>query len=187
MKRTMRMPATVILGSLFVTMMGWAIDNPLKDAKVGEWLQFASHAEVMGQKRDTKMKLTVVAKDAVSVTLRTVIDMGLVGGEMPPQDVKYMLDKPYEPIKTRSSDAVVTQLGEGYETLIVGGKSYECHWIKVKTVETKPLALESISTVWGCKDVPVNHMVKMESEATTTRGGKVLTTKTTMELIDASR
>ena len=185
MKRTMRTYTAVILGFLFITMMGWAMDNPLKDAKVGEWLQFASHTEVMGQKRDTKMKLTVVAKDAVSVTLRTVIDMG--GGEMPPQDVKFILDKPYEPIKSGSSDAVTTQLGEGYETIIVGGKSYACHWIKVKTVETKPLALESISTVWGCKYVPVNHMVKMESEATTTRGGKVLTTKTITELIDASR
>ena len=187
MKRTMRTYAAVILGFLFITMMGWAMDNPLKDAKVGEWLQFASHTEVMGQKRETKMKLTVVAKDAVSVTLRTVIDMGIMGREMPPQDVKIMLDKPYEPLKSGSSDAVTTQLGEGYETIIVGGKSYACHWIKVKTVETKPLAMESISTVWGCKDVPVNHMVKMESEATTTRGGKVLTTKTTMELIDASR
>jgi hypothetical protein len=186
MKLTMKSYAAAVLGFLLIAMMGWAIDNPLKDAKVGEWLQFASHTEVMGQKRDTKMKLTVVAKDAVSVTLRTVMDMGM-GKETPPQDVKFMLDKPYEPVKTGSSDAVVTQLGEGYETLVVGGKSYACHWIKVKTVETKPLALESISTVWGCKDVPVNHMVKMESEATTTRGGKVLTTKTITELIDASK
>ena len=185
MKRSMRTFAAVILGFLFITMMGWAMDNPLKDAKVGEWLQFVSHIEVMGQKRETKMKLTVIAKDAVSVTLRTVIDMG--GREMPPQDVKSMLDKPYEPYKSGSSDAAATQLGEGYETIIVGGKSYACHWIKVKTVETKPLAMESISTVWGCKDVPVNHMVKMESEATTTRGGKTMTSKTTMELVDSGR
>ncbi len=185
MKRTMRTYAAMILGFLFIIMMGWAMDNPLKDAKVGEWLQFATHAEVMGQTRETKMKLTVVAKDAVSVTLRMV--MAIMGKEMPPQDMKYMLDKPYEPFKTGSSDAVVTQLGEGYETIIVGGKSYECHWIKVKTAETKPQARETTSTVWGCKDVPVNHMVKMESEATTTRGGKIMTAKTTMELMDAGR
>jgi hypothetical protein len=182
----MRTQASVI-GFLVITMMGWAMDNPLKDAKVGEWLQFATRAEVKGQTRETKMKLTVVAKDAVSVTLRTVIDMGVVGNEMPPQDVKFMLDKPYEPFKTGSSDAVVTQLGEGNETIIVRGKPYACHWIKVKTVETKPQVRESVSTVWGCKDVPVNHMVKMESEATTTKAGKIATTKMTVELIDASR
>ena len=185
MKRTMRTYTAVILGFLFITMMGWAMDNPLKDAKVGEWLQFTSHTEVMGQKMETKMKQTVIAKDAVSVTLRTVVDMG--GKEMPPQDMKIMLDKPYVASKSGSSDAVTTQLGEGYETIIAGGKSYACHWIKVKTVETKPLAVESVSTVWGCKDVPVNHTVKMESEATTTRGGKIMTTKTTMELVDSGR
>ena len=160
MKRTTKTFPTVALAALLLTIMAWAADNPLKKAKVGEWIEFATHAEVMGQTRETTMKQTVVAKDAVSVTMRTVTTM--MGREMPPQDVKIMLDKPYEPYKSSASDAVVTQLGEGSETIIVRGKSYNCHWVKVKTVETKPQAVESVTKVWGCKDVPVSGMVKME-------------------------
>ena len=41
--------------------------------------------------------------------------------------------------------------------------------MQVKTVETKPQAIERLTRVWGYKDVPVSGIVKMESNATMTR------------------
>jgi hypothetical protein len=185
MSRMMGISAVVALAALSFTTAVWAADSPLKRASVGEWTEYLTRTETMGQTREIRMKKTVVAKDAVSVTLRTATSM--MGKEVPPQDVRVMLDQPYEPYKTGHSDATVTQLGEGSETITVGGNVYICHWVKVKTIETKPQAVESTTTVWASKDVPVSGMVKMESEASATRGGKTVTSKTTMELTGAGK
>jgi hypothetical protein len=126
----------------------------------------------------------VVAKDATAVTLR--METTMMGQKMPGQDVKIPLDQPYEPSTQGLADAKVTQLGEGNETISVGGKSYACHWTKTKVVATKPQAVENTAKVWMCKDVPVNGLVRMESEGTMTMEGQAMTTKMSMELTGAS-
>jgi hypothetical protein len=185
MNRTMKTFAVIALGALLLPVLIWAVDNPLKNAKVGEWIEFVMNTETMGTKMDMKMKQTVVAKDAVSVTLRTVSTM--MGKEMPPQDSKILFDQPYEPYKAGFQDAVVTPLGEGNETITVGGKAYSCHWVKVKVVATKPQAVEATTKVWTCKDVPVSGMVKMETESNMKIGDKMMATKMTMELTGAGK
>jgi hypothetical protein len=185
MSRTRKNWTVVILGTLLLPLLIWAVDNPLKNAKVGEHIEFSMITETMGTKMEMKMKQTVIAKDEVSVTLRTVSTA--MGKEMPPQDSKIMLNQPYEPYKTGFTDAVVTPLGDGNETITVGGKSYACHWVKVKIVATKPMAVNSTTTVWSCKDVPVSGMVRMVTDSTMKMGEKDMTTKMTMELVSAGK
>jgi len=185
MKKAKWLLLAVVLGALLLPLLIWAADNPLKNAKVGEWIEFVTHTEAMGTKMEMQMKQTVVAKDATSITLRTESTMN--GTKMPPQDTKIMLDQPYEPYTKGFSDAVVTPLGEGTETITVGGKAYACHWAKVKVVATKPTAVDATTKVWTCKDVPVSGMVRMETESAMKAGTQIMNTKMTMEMTGSGR
>ena len=178
--------AALILPAMGVMAAGMA-DNPLKNAKVGDWLQYNMTTSAMGQNMVMKMKQTVVAKDATSVTLRTETTM--MGKAMPPQDTKIPLNQAYEPYKTDPSitDAKVTPLGEGNETITVGGKAYPCHWVKVKMVATKPAPTDGTVKVWTCKDVPVSGVVKMETETAIKAGTQTMNTKMTMEITGSGR
>jgi hypothetical protein len=188
MKLMMRIATMVVLAALCLPVLSLAAraaeENPLKNANVGDWIEFVMSTEAMGQKMEMQMKQSVTAKDATFVTLR--METTMLGQQMPGQDVKIPLDTPYEPYTQGLADAKVTVLGEGNETLSVGGKSYACHWTKVKVVATKPQAAENTAKVWTCKDVPVNGLVRMESEGTTTMEGQAMTTKMSMELKGAS-
>jgi hypothetical protein len=86
MRRTRMNLTMVILGALLLSIMILAADNPLKNAKVGQFIEFNMTTETMGNKMEMKMKQTVVAKDDVSVTLRT--ETTAMGQKMPPQDHK---------------------------------------------------------------------------------------------------
>lgn len=185
MNRILKSCAVVAIVTLLLPLLTWAKDHPLKKAKVGEWIEFVTSSASMGQKMEIKTKQTVVAKDDISVTLRMVTTM--MGKEQPPRDIKIMLDKPYEPFAQGLPDAVVTTLGEGNETITVGGKSYDCHWVKAKVVATKPMAMESTTKFWSSKDVPVNGMVRMESEAVMTIDGKARNSTTSMQLTGSGR
>ena len=177
--------AVTILGTLVLSLQAVAADNPYKSAKVGEWVETVSTSETMGGKMEMKMKRTVVAKDAVSVTLRTVATM--MGREMPPQDAKIMFDQPYQPYVQGDSDAKVTTLDEGDETITVSGKSYKCNWAKVKVVATKPMPMESTVKAWSSKDIPLGGIVKMESESVMSMEGTTMNSKTTMTLTGFGR
>lgn len=186
MNRMLKTCAVLALGALLLLpLLARAEENPLKRAKVGEWIEFVTTSATMGAKMDMKIKQTVVAKDDVSVTLRTVTTM--MGREQPPQDSKIMLNQPYQPYTQGFSDAVVTPLGEGNETITVEGKSYNCRWAKVKVVATTPAAVESTSKVWSSKDVPVSGLVKMESQSVMTVGGNTMNTSMTMQLTGSGK
>ena len=180
MSRLLKMCAVLALGTLVVPLQTRAADNPFKSAKVGQWIEYVTTIETKGNKREQKTKQVVVAKDDASVTLRTTATA--MGKEMPPQETKIMLDQPYQPFAQRDSDAKVTILGEGDETITVDGKSYKCHWAKARVVVTKPVAMESTSKVWTSKEVPLSGMVKMEGDSVMTMQGTTMSTKMTMKL-----
>jgi len=185
MNRMLKTCAAVTLGTLMFPLLSRAADNPYKSAKIGEWVESVTITETTGNKMEMKMKQTVVAKDDVSVTLK--MEVSMMGRQMPPQESKIMLDKPYEPYTQPNTDAKATILGEGDETITVDGKAYKCHWTKVKVVATKPATMESTVKSWSSKDVPLSGMVQMESETVMTMNGKTMNTKTTMKLAGSGK
>jgi hypothetical protein len=180
MRRLLKACAVVVFGALVLPLQTGAADNPYKSAKVGAWVEYVTTTESLGTKHEMKTKQTVVAKDDVSVTVRIVATV--MGREMPPHDSKIMFDKPYDPYTQGNTDAKVTVLGEGDETITVDGKSYPCHWGKARVVATKPVAMESTVKAWTSKDVPVGGMVKMEGESVMTMEGRTMNSTMTMRL-----
>ncbi len=158
-----------------------AAENPLKNAKVGEWVEYSNRTETMGMAMDMVMKQTIVAKDDASATMRIEVTMG--GMSMPGgKEIKIALDQPYDPLTATQEGAQVTILAEGDETITVNGTSYACHWVQAKVVVTQPQAVEATSRIWTSKDVPVGGLVRMESEGKLNAGGQDMTMKTVMEL-----
>lgn len=185
MNRMLKICAVVAMGTLVLPLKSLATDNPYRSAKVGEWVENLMITETMGRKVEMKMKQTIVDKDDVSVTMRTTGTM--MGREIPPQDTKILLNQTYDPYTQGYTDAKVTRLGEGDETVSVGGKSYKCHWEKVKVVATRPAAVESTFKLWSSKDVPLSGMVKMESDSVMTMGTQTMNTKMTMVLTGSGK
>lgn len=158
-------------------------DNPLKNAKVGEWIEYKMTNSMMAG-METKMKQTVIAKDATSVTLR--IDT-IMMGQKQSTTTKIPLDKPYEPHKIGQPEGVaITLLGTGTETIIVGGKSYACTWSKAKVVMAKEKT-EMLSKVWVSADAPLTGVVKTESDMSTSQQGQSFSMKMSMELIGSGK
>lgn len=191
MTRVNRIVMWVALSALLMPILGLmalgAGDNPLKNARVGDWAEYVMKNQVMGQTMEMKSKQSIVARDATSVTLRTETT---VMGKKTSTDTKIPFDQPYEPYKMGLPENVkvtVTPLGSGSETVTVGGKSYACTWAKVKMVMTAPTPMDATTKVWTSKDVPVYGMVKMETDSTMNAGGQTMNTKMIMELVGASR
>lgn len=173
---------------LCLAMAAFAADNPYKSAKVGDWVEYTTTTETMGTKMQMVSKQTVIAKDDTSVTIRT--EMTAMGQKMPPHEMKILFNQPYEPYKMGArpdSDAKATPLGEGNETITVGGKAYACHWIKMKVTATKPAATNGTMKVWNAADVPAGGMVKMEMDNEIAVGDKTMKTTMVMELTGAGR
>ena len=158
--------------AMLLSVAAMAADNPYKTAKVGEWIEFAMTTQVMGQNMQMKTKQTVTARDATSVTVKTESWMG--GQKLPSSEQKILLEKAFEPYirDDKVTDAVVTPMGTGSETLTVGGKPYACKWAKVHIVATKPIPMDGITKVWSSKDVPMSGVVKMETDTTVQVGDK---------------
>jgi hypothetical protein len=154
-------------------------DNPYKSAKKGDWVSYKMTTSFGAFKSEGTMKQLVTDKDEKSVTLK--ISMHLMGMDLPAQEQKIDLTKKYDP-NTGSipgaGNAKVEKLGSGKETVEVGGKKYECEWVKSKvTIDANGMKIESETKLWTSKSAPLSGLVKMESKLA--QGG------TTMELTDS--
>jgi hypothetical protein len=143
------------------------IENPFLTAKVGDYISYKMSTKVMNNGIEATMKQTVTAKTDKEVTLKTVATV--MGMEAPAQETKIDLTKSYDPatVATQGNKgAKYTKLGEGKETLKIGGKEYACSWTKAKvTVEANKMKFESEFKMWTCKKVPLTGMVKMEMKS----------------------
>jgi hypothetical protein len=144
------------------------IENPYKNAKVGDWATYSMIATAMGQKQEGTVKVVVTAKDDKEVTLKT---SGTVGGkEAPAMESKIDLTKPYDPLSTaglpKGDDVKVEKLEEGKEKIKVGDKEYEANWMKLK-VATKTMGVDftAETKVWLVKEIPLGGMAKMEMKS----------------------
>jgi hypothetical protein len=144
-------------------------ENFYRSTKQGDWVEWAGG--------DVVMRHTILSKKDNTLTLR--IEQTIGGKKGKPIDQEIDLTKPWPPPRKPDPDVktVTEELGKGKETLTIGGKKYECEWVKRKTTisikDQKDFV--SVSKVWTCKDVPLGGTVKTESEV----DGKTHTTELT--------
>jgi len=141
-------------------------ENPYKKVKVGEFATYKMTTKVAGQTLEGTITQTVSAKDDKEATLK--VTGKLNGMDIPAQEQKIDLTKPYDPTKAAvppGTEAKVEKLKDGKEKVKAGGKEYDCKWETFK-VTGKAMGIEMTSEVkvWQSKDLPL-QVVKMEMTA----------------------
>jgi hypothetical protein len=139
-------------------------ENPFKKAKVGDWAEYKVVAKFAGMDLDGKMKVTVTDKNDKVATLKTT--SVIKGMEQPPQEGTVDLTKPYDPLTSftpKDAELKVEKVADGKEKIKVGGKEYDCTWMKVKFKgKAGGQVLEGDAKVWTSDSVPLGGTVKME-------------------------
>ena len=159
-------------------------ENPYKKVKVGDYASYKMTVKVGGVAFDGTMTQTVSAKDDKEAVLK--ITSKVMGMELPAQDQKIDLTKPYDPTKASAgslpagAEAKTEKLKSGEETIKVGGKEYKCKWETYKTTaKVQGQEMEMDMKVWQTKDFALN-MVKTEISGTVS-GQKI---ESTIELTE---
>jgi hypothetical protein len=140
-------------------------ENPYKNAKVGDFAKYKLTVSVAGQNVEGDLTQTVTAKSDKEVTLKVT---GKVNGmDVPAQDQKIDLTKPFDPTKLGQqpggSDMKVEKGKEGTEKIKLNDKEYETKWTNYKvTGKANGLEIDSDMKVWLSKDLP-GVLAKMES------------------------
>jgi hypothetical protein len=144
------------------------MDNPYKNAKVGDYVTYKVTTSVGEMKFDgTTWKEVVTATDDKEATIKTTST--LKGKETASPTQKIDLTKPFD---IASAAMQVMKKGkfektaEGKEKIKIGDKTYECTWITGKVVaDVNGKKSESEIKAWKSKDVPLSGLVKMEMKS----------------------
>jgi predicted TIM-barrel fold metal-dependent hydrolase len=141
-------------------------ENPYKKAKVGDYATYKMTTKVGGFNVEGTLTQTVTAKDDKEATIKVTVKAN--GMELPSQEQKIDLTKPFDPAKVGNNlppGAQIEKLKDGTEKLKVGGKEYETKWETYKMkLNAMGMAFEADMKVWQTKDLAL-PMVKMEMTA----------------------
>lgn len=145
-------------------------ENPYKKTKVGDYATYKLTTKVAGMNLEGTLTQTCTAKSDKEATIKVT---GSVNGmEIPEQEQKIDLTKPYDPTKAAvpaGTEAKVEKLKDGKEKVKVGGKEYETNWESYKVkAKANDMEVEAEVKVWMSKDVP---MLVVKLEATTEVAG----------------
>ena len=155
---------TLIL-ALAIVPFAFAADeeNPYKKVKVGDFATYKMTTKVAGMDLEGTLTQTVCAKSDKEVTLK--VTGKLNGADIPAQEQKIDLTKPYDPTKTAlppGTEAKVEKLKDGKEKLKAAGKDYECIWETFKLkAKANDMEFEAEMKAWISKDLPL-LLVKMD-------------------------
>ncbi len=143
-------------------------ENPYKKAKVGDWAEYKMTTSIGGLNLEGTVKNEVTAKTEKEATMKTTVMAG--GQELPGQETKIDLTKPFDPSSTtglpKGDEVKVEKISDGKEKIKIGGKEYECTWEKSKVKgKANGVDLDAEVKVWMCKSVPLGGMVKMEMKS----------------------
>lgn len=157
-------------------------ENPYKKVKVGDYATYKMAIKVAGTAIEGTMTQTVTAKDDKEVTVKLTNKIN--GMELPAQEQKIDLTKPYDPTKASAlpngAEAKIEKLKSGDETVKVGGKEYKCKWETYKmNVKVMGQEMEMDMKVWQSKDFALS-MIKTEMSGSV--GGQKL--ETVLELTE---
>ena len=141
-------------------------ENPYKKVKVGDFATYKMVSKFAGGMVEGTATQTVTAKDDKEVTVKMVVKAG--GMELPPQEQKIDLTKPYDPTKAGlppGANVKVEKLKDGKEKVKAAGKEYDCKWESFKiSGNVNGIDMKGEVKVWQSKDLPL-QVVKMESTA----------------------
>jgi hypothetical protein len=136
------------------------IDNPLKNAKLGDFADYKVTLKADGRISEVIMKKKVIAKSDTEVTLN--ITASEMGKSRSPEEEKVDLTKPYNPLGVMGRAHKFEKTGEGKEKLKIGDKTYDCNWITGKQDRPEaPVGVPDVK-VWYSQSVPVMGIVKVE-------------------------
>lgn len=147
-------------------------ENPYKNTKVGDYATYKMNMKVAGFAVTGTTTQSVTAKSDKEATVKVTGSIELNGMKMdiPEQEQKIDLTKPYDPTKIggglpAGTDVKVEKGKEGKEKIKVAGKEYDTTWTTY-TVKGKAGGQDITAEVkaWTSKDVPMG-MIKMEMTA----------------------
>lgn len=134
---------------LTIGVMAMDIPNPLKNAKVGDWALMEMQGGI--QQKQTVLKITV---DAVTVKMDTIMNGKLINS--------MEMDLPLKG-KGSAEAAMAPEDGPepkiGSETVTLNGKELKCTTYEVTSEH-------GTTKTWICSDIPINGMVKSETDGT---------------------
>lgn len=142
-------------------------ENPYKNVKTGDYATFKMTMKLPPVNLEGTVTQTVSAKDDKEATIKVTGNVG--GNEIPAQEQKIDLTKPYDPTKGTAlpggNEAKAEKIKDGKEKIKIGTKEYDCTWEQYK-VKAKAMGqeFEAEVKVWQSKDVKMG-MVKMEMVA----------------------
>jgi hypothetical protein len=129
-------------------------DNPLKNAKVGDFAVYKVTLKADDRIIEVILKKQVIAKSDSEATLNlTSTEMGKPRS---PEMQKIDLSKPYDPLTVMGRAHKFEKTGDGKEKLKLGEKSYDCNWVSGKQINDTKVK------VWYSKSVPVLGIVKVD-------------------------
>jgi len=154
-----------------------AEENPLKSAKVGDWVEQKATAGFDGNTQGNVESLTrhkVIAEDETSVTV--TIDSKTMNPKLPPSKTitkKIPLDQPYKSLndftalalekKEKLKEDLNITILEGDEKITIAGKECDVHWICMKNEKDG-----GSQKLWTAKEpqcAAVYGIVRMENKS----------------------
>jgi hypothetical protein len=150
------------------------MDNPYKNAKVGDYATYKMNMKVATFTISGTTTQKVTAKSDKEATVKTTGSIDFNGNkqDIPEQTQTIDLTKPFDPTKVGGGGGLpagvkvdVEKGKEGKEKVKANGKEYDCTWTNY-TVKGKANGMDITANVkaWVSKDMPLG-MVKMEMSA----------------------
>lgn len=153
----MRKFLVVVLGVLVTFGVCQAAgENPLANAKVGDWVEMKAINDINGQKTEQTKRLEVTKKDDQNITIKTAVTVE--GKTQPSTEAARPLNEGFEPLNDGTDRKVIE---EGNEAILVGSRSIPCHKIKYQvTVALQGRSVTVYYTDWTSSEIPLCPKIK---------------------------
>lgn len=139
------------------------LNNPLRKAKVGDWMLLAVNVDTGKIIRSFESKQVVTHVTETDITLETTSKMGERNPRTQSQVVKF--SEPYSFMQA-SQGAANKELATGNEKLSINGKEVDTKWVEFEqTLESNGKEIVSKCKIWTNTElVPLSGIVKFERD-----------------------
>jgi hypothetical protein len=156
--------------ALFVAPLA-AEDNPLANAKKGDWVEYATTSKAGAFSIKNEQREEVAEKNGDSVT----IEVSMKQNPQVKQSYTVKLSDKYDPLKLMrpSADFTSKETGKGEDELELAGKKIKASWTAYEELYDINGHKQTVKTkIWTAAGIPVGGVVKVELDLGA--GGKKL-------------